>query len=93
MFAGMALGKPIGAFVFGWLAVRVGLVVRPVDLDWFFLGAGALLTGIGVTVSLFIASLAYSPAILDAAKVGILGAFVALAAGGLLALSRRKRDS
>jgi NhaA family Na+:H+ antiporter len=54
------------------------------------------LTGIGFTMSLFIASLAYSPAMLDAAKVGILGASVVAAAGGLVALGwlmRRKRNS
>jgi NhaA family Na+:H+ antiporter len=96
IFAGLVLGKPLGVFVFSWLAVRVGLAVRPADLDWSFLGAGALLTGIGFTMSLFIASLAYSPAMLDAAKVGILGASVVAAAGGLVALGwlmRRKRNS
>ncbi len=92
--ASMALGKPIGVFALSWLAVRVGLARRPAELSWPFLGAGALLTGIGFTMSLFIAGLAFPPAMLDAAKIGILCASTVSAAAGLAALgwlSRRKR--
>jgi NhaA family Na+:H+ antiporter len=94
--AGLAIGKPIGVFVFSWVAVRTGLASLPANLDWRLLGAGGLLTGIGFTMSLFIAHLAYSPTLLNAAKVGILGASVISAAGGLVALGflqRRRRDS
>jgi NhaA family Na+:H+ antiporter len=87
VFASLVLGKPIGVLVLSWLAVRVGLATRPAELDWSVLAAGGLLTGIGFTMSLFIAGLAYTPAILDAAKVGILGASVVSAAVGLLMLS------
>lgn len=59
---------------------------RSSDLRWSFLAAGALLAGIGFTMSLFIVIMAYAPEVLGAAKVGILGAFVASAAGGLIAL-------
>lgn len=86
IFASLVLGKPIGVVALSWLAVRLGLATRPAELSWAFLGGGALLTGIGFTMSLFIAGLAYSPAMLDAAKVGILGGSVVSAAAGLLVL-------
>ncbi|WP_404400516.1 Na+/H+ antiporter NhaA [Pelagibacterium halotolerans] len=84
--AGLVLGKPIGVFSFSWLAVGLGLAVRGTGLNWPFVLAGAFLTGIGFTMSLFIAGLAYAPAMLNAAKIGILaGSFCSALAGlGLL---------
>jgi NhaA family Na+:H+ antiporter len=76
--------------------VRLGLATRPLDLSWSLLAAGGLLTGIGFTMSLFIAGLAYTPTMLDAAKIGILTASVVSAAAGLLMLiwlTSRKRTA
>ncbi|WP_137387587.1 Na+/H+ antiporter NhaA [Rhodoligotrophos defluvii] len=87
IFAGLALGKPVGVFCFSWLAVRFGLVDRASSLSWPFLAAGAFLTGIGFTMSLFIAGLAYAPAMLDAAKLGILAGSVFSAVAGLATLA------
>lgn len=87
IFAGLALGKPVGVFCFSWLAVRFGLVDRASSLSWPFLAAGAFLTGIGFTMSLFIAGLAYAPAMLDAAKLGILAGSVFSAVVGLATLA------
>ncbi|MBK8011622.1 MAG: Na+/H+ antiporter NhaA [Deltaproteobacteria bacterium] len=81
--ASLVVGKPMGVIAMSWLAVRLGLATRPETLSWPFLCAGAVLTGIGFTMSLFIAGLAYPPAILDAAKIGILGGAVVSAAVGL----------
>lgn len=96
IFASLVLGKPMGVVAMSWLAVRFGLATRPESLSWPFLCAGAVLTGIGFTMSLFIAGLAYSPAMLDAAKIGILGASVVSAAAGLSWLgwlSRKKQTA
>jgi NhaA family Na+:H+ antiporter len=95
ILASLVLGKPLGVVAMSWLAVRFGLATRPESLSWPFLGAGAVLTGIGFTMSLFIAGLAYSPAMLDAAKIGILGASVVSGAAGLswLAWLGRKKQT
>jgi NhaA family Na+:H+ antiporter len=96
IFAGLAIGKPVGVLTFSWLAVRLGFATQAPGLTWPFLVAGAFLTGIGFTMSLFIAGLAYAPAMLNAAKLGILTASVASAAAGLLTLvwlTARKRSS
>ena len=86
IFAGLVFGKPIGVLSFSWLAVRLGLASRALRLSWPLLAAGSLLTGIGFTMSLFIADLAYDPAVLNAAKIGILAASTVSAAAGLMML-------
>jgi NhaA family Na+:H+ antiporter len=86
IFAGLVFGKPIGVLSFSWLAVRLGLASRALRLSWPLLAAGSLLTGIGFTMSLFIADLAYDPAVLNAAKIGILAASTVSAAAGLMLL-------
>jgi NhaA family Na+:H+ antiporter len=86
IFAGLVFGKPIGVLSFSWLAVRLGLATRAFGLSWSLLAAGSLLTGIGFTMSLFIAGLAYAPAMLNAAKIGILAGSGVSAAAGLLML-------
>jgi len=87
VFVGFALGKPIGVLVFSWLAVRTGIAVCPPDLHWRLLAAGSLLAGIGFTMALFIASLAFSPSLINAAKLGILSASVFSAVAGVVLLS------
>ncbi len=72
---GLVLGKPIGITVFAWLAVRLGLAALPEQTRWRTLHGVAWLGGIGFTMSLFIAGLAFADAsLLNSAKVGILAA-------------------
>jgi Na+:H+ antiporter, NhaA family len=72
---GLVFGKLVGVVAFSWLAVTTGLAERPAGTTWRqFMGVGAL-AGIGFTMSLFVASLAFGDTpLLDNAKVGILGA-------------------
>ena len=86
IFAGLVIGKPIGVLAFSWLAVRFGFATRSLRLTWPLLAAGGFLTGIGFTMSLFIAGLAYAPAMLNAAKIGILAGSAVSATAGLLLL-------
>lgn len=85
---GLVLGKPIGVLGFSWLAVRSGLAVLAPGLSWPFIMAGSFLTGIGFTMSLFIAGLAFDPAMLNPAKLGILTGSAIAAAAGVLILVR-----
>ncbi|SEG88973.1 Na+/H+ antiporter NhaA [Marinobacterium lutimaris] len=86
VFFGFALGKPIGIMVFSWLAVRTGLATRPPDLSWRLLAGGGLLAGIGFTMALFIANLAFDASLIDSAKLGILLASVTSATAGIALL-------
>jgi len=94
VFAGLVVGKPVGIVLFSGLAVCIGLAIRPPDLRWPYLFAGGILAGIGFTMSLFIAHLALSPALVNAAKLGILSASLFSALMGIALLSwLLKRDA
>jgi Na+:H+ antiporter, NhaA family len=81
--AGLIVGKPIGITVFAWLAVRTGIAIMPGAISWRHIGGVACLGGIGFTISLFIAELAFADNPLgDAARIGILvGSVIAGAVG------------
>ena len=71
---GLVLGKPLGITAASVAAVRLRLASLPDGVTWTALHGCAWLGGIGFTMSLFIASLAFEGTpLLDAAKVGILG--------------------
>ena len=86
VFVGFAVGKPIGVLTFSWLAVRSGIAMRPPDLSWRLVAGGGLLAGIGFTMALFIANLAFSKSLIDSAKLGIFLASVFSAGAGLALL-------
>ncbi|MCU1378237.1 MAG: nhaA [Acidimicrobiales bacterium] len=84
---GLVAGKALGVFGATWLAVRSGVGRLPEGATWTQLAGVAAVAGIGFTVSLFVADLAFPDAGLQAAaKLGILGGSVvaALAGGGHL---------
>lgn len=87
VFAGFVLGKPMGVLTFGWLAVRSGIAIRPPDLSWRLLAGSSLLAGVGFTMALFIANLAFSESLINAAKLGILSASVVSAVAGVALLA------
>jgi NhaA family Na+:H+ antiporter len=87
IFVGFVFGKPIGVVLFSVLAVKLHLARRRPELPWSILAAGALLTGIGFTMALFIAEMAFDSSLLNSAKLGILSASVVSATSGLLALA------
>ncbi|MBN7818385.1 Na+/H+ antiporter NhaA [Bowmanella yangjiangensis] len=81
---GLVLGKPLGIFLFSWLAVKLNIAARPVQLSWSLIAAGGCLCGIGFTMALFIAGLAFSPIQINEAKFGILLASAISALAGML---------
>jgi len=56
---GLFLGKQLGVFGACWLAIRLGFAKLPEGVDWRRLYGAALLCGVGFTMSLFIATLAF----------------------------------
>lgn len=85
--ASFVLGKPVGVVLFSLVAVKLRWAVLPEGLSWGMLAAGSLLTGIGFTMALFIAELAFDPVLLDSVKLGVMGASVVSGVAGLLALT------
>lgn len=72
---GLVLGKPIGVMMMSALALRVGVAALPRGLRVSHLLVLAVVAGVGFTMALFIAQLAFVDAkLLAAAKLGVLGA-------------------
>lgn len=84
---GLILGKPLGVFGAAFAAQRLGLVPRAQRLPLADLAVVSLLAGIGFTMSLFIAQLAFdSAAMQEAATRGVLLGSLLCALLGVLAL-------
>jgi NhaA family Na+:H+ antiporter len=84
---GLFLGKQLGIFFFTLLAVRLGLAPMPGGASRGKLYGVALIAGIGFTVALFIAGLAFpDQRLLDYAKIGILLGSLASGVVGFLIL-------
>jgi protein-disulfide isomerase len=74
ILAGYLAGKPIGIVGFSWLVTRLsGGRLRP-PIGWAAVAGGGAIAGIGFTVALLIATLAFDGRQLEEAKVGILSA-------------------
>lgn len=73
---GLVIGKPVGIVVLSAIAVAIGLCKLPSDLKWRHIVGAGMLAGIGFTMSIFIANLAFSnnAAEINTAKMAILGA-------------------
>jgi NhaA family Na+:H+ antiporter len=85
---GLVLGKPIGITLASWLAVRSGIASLPAGVGWRTLAGTAVLGGIGFTMSLFIAALAFgdSAESLTSAKLGTLAASLIAGVAGWMVL-------
>ena len=83
--SGLVLGKPIGIVLASIAAVRLGLCALPAGVRWSHMVLLGLLGGIGFTMSIFIANLAFEdPPLLAAAKFAVLVASALAATLGLL---------
>lgn len=92
---GLFLGKQVGIFLFTYVAVKLGLAPIPGNAPKLQLYGVAVVGGIGFTVALFIASLAFpgQPDLLDEAKLGILLGSLASGVAGYLLLRATRRPS
>ncbi len=85
VLAGLVIGKSVGISLFSWIAVRLGLGRLPTGVRWSHIVGAAWLAGIGFTMSLFIAQLAFAtPDLVEEAKLGILLGSAISAAVGLV---------
>jgi NhaA family Na+:H+ antiporter len=84
---GLAVGKPLGISGVAFGAVRSRIAALPQGANWAMVHGCAWLGGIGFTMSLFIATLAFEgTSLLDSAKVGILGASALAAIVGAIVI-------
>jgi len=82
IMAGLVIGKPVGIFVFSFIATALGVSALPSDIRWSNIVGAGLLGGIGFTMSIFITLLAFHETeIVNNAKIAIL---IASCAAGTL---------
>ncbi|WP_284166112.1 Na+/H+ antiporter NhaA [Frigidibacter sp. SD6-1] len=90
---GLLIGKPVGIFLFGWLAVRVLRLGLPDGMGMRELFVVGCVAAIGFTVALFVATVAFpAGAVQDAAKMGALFSFgaaaISILAGRLMRIEK-----
>lgn len=86
---GLLAGKFIGILLFTWLLVKSGMAELPSKANWNHIVGVALLAGVGFTMSLFIANLAFqSPEMINQSKYGILVSSIIAGTLGILILKR-----
>ena len=94
--AGLVLGKPAGAFGVAALLMALKVARRPTGARWIELVGVCLLCGVGFTLSLYIAALAFpaDPLLQAQARVGVIAGSIisALAGMALLGWSQARRS-
>lgn len=88
---GLFIGKPLGIFLFSWVAVKIGIARLPGGINFRHIFAVSVLCGIGFTMSIFIASLAFvggAPELATYSRLGILLGSTASALVGYMLLRR-----
>ena len=92
---GLVLGKPLGVVATTWLMVRLGWCRLPPGVTWRGVWLVGFLAGIGFTMSIFIAMLAFeTESLLNAAKLGVLvGSTIAAAIGLAWGADMRRMQS
>ncbi len=93
--AGLIIGKFIGIAGVSWLAIKLGIARSPEGATMSQICGVALLGGIGFTMSIFIAELAFAhqPELILQAKMGILFASIAAGVGGFIWLRQDSHTS
>jgi NhaA family Na+:H+ antiporter len=73
ILTGLVIGKPLGILIFSYLLVQLKWGMLPEGVNWVQMAGVGMLAGIGFTMSIFIAALAFTdPASQDIAKISIL---------------------
>jgi NhaA family Na+:H+ antiporter len=91
---GLVIGKPVGVWLFAWISAKSRVAERPEGSSWMDLLGAACLCGIGFTMSLFIASLAFAEVdFRDLAKMGaMIGSVIAGALGSAVLLRPQNKE-
>jgi len=93
---GLFVGKQLGVFTFAWLAIKLGVARLPKGVNYIQVYAVSVLCGVGFTMSLFIASLAFEHSrqnVMVDERIGILVGSLISAAVGYLILRVSSRNA
>lgn len=83
VFFGLIVGKPLGIMLMSFIIVKSKLSTLPENVNWVHLLGAALLGGVGFTMAIFVANLAFvDPEYVMIAKVAILAASLVAGVAG-----------
>ena len=75
VFFGLLVGKPVGIMLFSFIVVKLKVASLPQNVNWIHMLGAAILGGVGFTMAIFVANLAFADEqLVTAAKLGILSA-------------------
>ena len=75
IFFGLLLGKPIGIILFSFITTKLKIASLPENVGWLHMVGAGILGGVGFTMAIFVANLAFEDAaITTTAKLAILSA-------------------
>lgn len=84
---GLLVGKTVGVGLLSWISVKLNLAGLPTGIKWMHLIALGMLGGVGFTMALFIANLAFTdPELINQAKTGIILGSTIAGVGGYFIL-------
>ena len=90
VLCGLVLGKPLGILLFSLVTVKLGVAKLPEGVNWKHMIGAAILGGVGFTMAIFVANLAFADAALVAeAKLAILCASLVAGVAGFAVLLRQ----
>ena len=91
-FCGLLFGKPIGIVGMSFILVKAKIAKLPQNVNWVHMVGAGILGGVGFTMAIFVANLAFAdPAFVATAKLGILSASALAGILGYLFLSAQAR--
>ena len=90
VLCGLVIGKPLGILALSFLTVKLGIAKLPEAVTWKHMLGAAILGGVGFTMAIFVANLAFDGAVLVAeAKLAILCASLLAGVVGFVVLLRQ----
>jgi Na+:H+ antiporter, NhaA family len=93
VFLGLFVGKPLGIMAFAFAFNKAGIATTPAGASWRQIFGASWLCGIGFTMALFVATLAFdTEELLDFAKLGTIAASVAAGLAGSAVLLSNRRE-
>ena len=94
VFFGLLVGKPLGILLFSFIVVKSGVASLPENVNWRHMAGAAILGGVGFTMAIFVANLAFeSDVAVTTAKAAILLASTLAGVLGFLMLLAEARRS
>ena len=95
VFFGLFIGKPVGILLFSFVVVKLKIASLPENVNWRHMAGAAVLGGVGFTMAIFVANLAYDSelAVTTAKAAVLLASTVAGVVGFLLLLIEARRSA